>query len=181
VTIGEVQQLKAYIALTAAYYGQELADAVVAMYAEDLSDLPLEAVKAAITQIRRDPKVTRFPLPAVIRARLEPPETAEDAALRAEAEIWEAVARIGQYRGDEAEARLGGLAWEGVKRMGGWANVCRSANEDAGMYRAQMRRFLEAAYRTALAGRLNSTVALPEPDNVRRLALGAFKQLPGGE
>lgn len=182
-TIGEVQQLKAYIALTAAYYGQELADAVVAMYAEDLSDLPLEAVKAAITQIRRDPKVTRFPLPAVIRARLEPQDTPEDSARLAESEVWEAVGRYGWPNARDAQNAIGELGWEGVTRFGGWVRVCEAANDNPTAFRAQMRNVLESVYRRAQQGRLTEAVALPEPEKKLKaeIARQALKALAGGE
>lgn len=61
--------IKLMIAM-AAYYGQKIEDHVLLMYAEDVSDLPLEGVKRAFHEIRRDPKVTRFPLPALIRERV---------------------------------------------------------------------------------------------------------------
>jgi hypothetical protein len=54
----------------AAYYGQKIEDHVLLMYAEDLADIPLESLKQAFQQIRRDPKVTRFPLPAMVRDRV---------------------------------------------------------------------------------------------------------------
>jgi hypothetical protein len=177
----ELAALKAYIALTAAYYGQDLADAVIAMYAEDLSDLPLADVKAAISLIRKDPKVTRFPLPAVIRARISPQETPEDAARLAESEIWKAVGTYGYPNAKEAQMALGALAWEGVQRSGGWARVCASANEGGPSFRAQMRGTLEAVYRRAQAGRLEERVALPEPEHTASISRIAFKPMPGDE
>ncbi len=179
----QLQSLKGYIALTAAYYGQQLDDAVIAMYAEDLSDLPFETVKAAITEIRRNPSITRFPLPAVIRAKIAPPETDVDQARLAEAAIWEAVSRFGWPNGAEAEAYVGQLAWEGVKRFGGWPNVCLAANDQGATYRAQMRNLIETVYRASAAGRLEQKPSLPKPEAqpVQEIARTALRALPGGE
>lgn len=64
------KELKILIIQTLGYYGQEVSDDVLRMYAEDLADLPLDAVRTALMVLRRDPKVTRFPLPGVIRAKI---------------------------------------------------------------------------------------------------------------
>jgi hypothetical protein len=45
---------------------------VLCLYVEDLADLPFDAVMGAIKRLRRDPKITRFPLPAIIRDRVAP-------------------------------------------------------------------------------------------------------------
>lgn len=178
-TGAEVQQLKAYLALTAAYYGKQLDDAVIAMYAEDLADLPLAEVKRAIVLLRRDESIRHCPLPAQIRARLAPAETAEDQARIAEASVHLAISRFGWNNPELAKEHMGELAWEGVKRSGGWREVCEQA--DGGISRAQMRNLLEAIYRSAQAGRLEERPALPEgPGRLLESLQPVFKALPGG-
>jgi hypothetical protein len=180
VSTAHVTQVKRLLIGLAAYYDRKLSDDQVGMYAEDLADLTLEELGEAVRRYRRNPKNVGFPLPARLRQEIAPQDTPEDSARLAESEIWETVGRVGYARGEDAERRLGGLAWEGVRRFGGWVRVCEAANENPTAFRAQMRSVLESVYRRAQSGRLEERVALPEPDNVRRLALGAFKQLPGG-
>ena len=68
----DLQKIKSLIILTSAYYAHPIANEVVQMYAEDLADLGLENVKAALIELRKDPNVVRFPLPAKIRAKICP-------------------------------------------------------------------------------------------------------------
>jgi hypothetical protein len=162
VTREEQSELKLRITLLAEYYGQNISDEVVRMYAEDLSDLPFDGVVAAYQSLRRDPKVRRMPLPAEVRARLEPPETPEECARLAAAEVWEAIGRHGWANPDRALASLGGLAKQVVERSGGWHAVCVSSSSmAAGTFKAQLRDLAEAVYKRAGAGKLEQRVELP--------------------
>lgn len=176
------EQVKLLLVGLAAYFDKKLSDTQLAMYAEDLEDLPLEELAAAVRAYRKNPKNTQFPLPSKLREAIAPQETPEDAARLAESEVWEAVARYGWPNPKEAQMALGALAWEGVQRFGGWDRVCASANEDGSTFRAQMRGTLESVYRRAQAGRLEERVALPSPANVTEISRIAFKPMPeGGE
>lgn len=161
------QILKREIVLTAMYYQQPMPNEIVQMYFDDLADLPIESVMAVYRAYRRDPANTRPPLPAVIRAKVNPQDSPIDAARLAEAEIWEGISRFGYARPDDAEKHLGSLAWEGVKRSGGWASVCMASNDNSTTFRAQMRGLLESLHRRAADGRLAQSVALPQPRGVK--------------
>ena len=150
----------------AAYYDKKLSPQQIAMYAEDLSTVPIEDLVRSIRLYRSNPKNSFFPLPAKLLESIRPQETAEDCARLAESEIWEAVGAYGWPNANRARSALGALAWEGVERFGGWARVCEGANEDGATFRAQMRNVLESVYRRAQQGRLEERVALPSPDQI---------------
>jgi hypothetical protein len=170
VTAQEIQQLKALIVATALYYGQTIPDNVLALYVEDLADLPFLGVAAAIRDVRRDPKTTRFPLPAVIRARLMPAPSDEGEAQEAVSRLIAAVSKFGWVQPKAAREFMGELAWTVVEREGGWSNVCSELNEsNIGMLRAQWRDLAESLSARSRAGTLNTPPALPKPATVIQL------------
>lgn len=172
-------ELIALIIATSAYYGQKLEDLVVQMYADDLSDLPLEQVRAAIAQLRRDPKINRFPLPATIRDRIHPADTLEADAREAASRIIQCVSSCGPYQPLEARSRIGSLGWYVVERMGGWWNVCEMLTYDnmAGL-QAQWRELAISAYKRAQMGTLNIPPSLPEPHPMDTPTMKIFPKSP---
>jgi len=123
-------EVKKMIVALCAYYQHPLPDQVVEMYAKDLADLPLEKLAQAFHEIRRDPKTTRFPLPAIIRQRTEGPVNAENAAIQIAAKIPEAISKFGWNNPEKAKAFLGEVGWLIVQREGGWANLCQTVDEN---------------------------------------------------
>jgi hypothetical protein len=175
VTEAEKQHLKKLLVGTAAYYGQSLRDDVLLLYVEDLTDLPFEAVCTALKEIRRDPKTTRCPLPAVIRNHITPAETDENKAIEAVSRIIDAVSRFGWNNLEAAKEFIGELGWQIVTRDGGWQNVCESMNPDnLGVYRAQWKQLALTQIQRAKAGTLNTAPALPAPN----CAIDVGKLLP---
>lgn len=164
-TPAEIIQLKKLIIAMSLYYGQTLQDQVVALYAEDLSDLPFDRVVQVLKEVRRDPKTTRFPLPAVIRQRIAPEKRdPETEALEASNRIVEAVAKIGPYQSERARAFIGELGWLVVQREGGWMNLCETlTNDNQGMLKAQWRNLAKALWHRAELGQLDEAPALPSP------------------
>lgn len=75
------QAIKAHLALLAVYLRAELPDAVLLLYARDLSDLGADGLAQAIEALKRDESVWsgRFPLPAKLRSYLT--GTLEDQAM----------------------------------------------------------------------------------------------------
>lgn len=159
----EKAQLMLLISGTSAYYGQELRDDVLALYVEDLEDLSFAHVAAAIKAVRRDPKTTRFPLPALIRDKIAPQPTEENDAAEAAARIAGAVRRYGWTNSDRAREYIGELGWRVVQLDGGWQNVCETLTEDnLGTYRAQWRGLALSVVRRVKAGQGEAPPALPE-------------------
>lgn len=160
----EIQQLKALIVATSLYYGQKIPDEVLGLYVEDLVDLPFAEVALAIKEARRDPKTTRFPLPAVLRVRVNPETDPETEAVEAVGRIVQAVTRIGPYDSSRARRVIGDLAWRVVELEGGWETVCEVLTYDnMGQLKAQWRNLAKAQYTRARAG-LSAAPALPSPE-----------------
>jgi hypothetical protein len=121
----KLQLLKKFVVAYALYYRENLADGVVAMYAEDLFEADLEALKRVMIELRRDRRITRFPLPAELLHRIKPVLTDDQLAREAVSRIVTAAARFGSYRPEQARDYVGQLGWEVVKRAGGWEAVCK--------------------------------------------------------
>jgi hypothetical protein len=167
--------LKKMIVGLAAYYGHPLDEFVVGMYAEDLMDLPIEDVIRAAREIRLDPKNTRFPLPAIIRAKAGPAVNDTDIARDVAARIFKSIGRHGHNWSEKDKSwpsepleELGELGWEVVKRLGGWYRVCEFSNEvSPGIFLAQVRDLTESTIRAAKSGMLAQAPALPKPEGRR--------------
>lgn len=128
-TDDEQIKLRAIIALTAAYYNQQLADPVVAMYVKDLSDLNFNLVSEALNNIRRNPNTRKCPLPAEIRASVEHSDDNADAREIA-SKIYSAISKYGWTNSDRARLYIGHLGWQIVELQGGWENVCAIYTSD---------------------------------------------------
>lgn len=175
-TSQERQALAALIVATSAYYGQMLADNVISMYVEDLSDLPFEKIIEAFKKSRRDPKTTRCPLPAVIRGMLDPSSNVEDAARDASSRIIAAVSKYGWNNFEQARTYIGELGWEVVKRHGGWQTLCESLTySNMGMLQAQWRELAASIQRSGATQ--SSGPALPPPSGPNNL-LSFMRDIP---
>ena len=179
-TQDEKQHLKALLVAMALYYGQEIADAALGLYVEDLEDLALADVQRVLRELRRDPKTTRMPLPAVVRARIVPEAMSdEDLAIEAVNRIFEAVARWGWNNAARAKLMIGELGWKVVEMDGGWLTVCQELTEDnKGTFRAQWKGLALVQIRRAKAGILEA----PRLPQASVLPISGFlKQMPNPE
>lgn len=121
-------QVKKAIVMTAEYYGRQLSETVLEMYAEDLADLDPGKCVDAYQRYRRNPANRTFPLPAQIRELVNPNEyiSVEARAREIAARIVGAVPRFGWPNPKEAELFIGPEGWDVVRRQGGWAFICEN-------------------------------------------------------
>lgn len=154
-TADEKQRLKALFVATGVYYGHEIPDQALRLYVTDLEDLPFAEVEHAIGSLRRDPKTQRCPLPAMIRARVQPELDSESQAVLVSSEIVEAIGRVGPYRIPE----LSPEAMEVIRLEGGWKRLCEVVtNDNLSFYKAQWRQLAKALR----VGLRESATALPD-------------------
>lgn len=125
-TAEEIKELKKGIAITASYYGRDLLSEAIQFMAEDLSDLPFAKVSEAYLRYRRDPKNRTMPLPAQIRAIVQPTPDPEAEARAILDRIITAVNKFGWPQGEQARAFIGELGWRVVQFNGGWTELCQS-------------------------------------------------------
>lgn len=171
--VTEEQQIAALFCITAAYYGRPLTDSVALLYAQDLSDLSVAQVKAALVRMRRDPRRRTCPLPAEVRevATADPnAPTAEQIAAR----IAGAMRDFGQYRSADARARVGPVGWQAVQDLGGWASICRRVNaSEIGVFQAQAREVCRAYLDQAYAAEAARPALAAAPQQPRLAGLTA--------
>lgn len=169
----------------AAYYGHDIADAALQLYVEDLSDLEIGAIKYTLTQMRRDPKVRRMPLPAEIREMIRPAQISDDDQAReAAARILTAISRFGWNNHERARAYVGELGWAVVQAQGGWMQLCEEVTDSrVGTYQAQWRDLAASIQRRSRAGQYGEAPSLPAPqsERMRGLIQAATRRLDGPE
>lgn len=172
----ELSRVKQQMVLMAAYYGRELQDAVLLMYAEDLEDLDCVQVIGAMHRLRREPNRRQPPLPADIRAAVAPATSSVGAqATEIAGKITSAMNRYGYTDPARAEKYIGPVGWGVVGLMGGWRQLCNTVTtQDIRTFYAQCRDLargqLELAQHRAPAPPLR---ALP--------ARGPAQLMPAGE
>jgi hypothetical protein len=143
-------KIKTAIIMTAEYYGRQLSETVLGMYAEDLADLPPDEVCAGYTQYRRNPANKTFPLPAQIRELVAPEQfvAVETQAREIAARIMGAIPKFGWANPKEAQVFIGPEGWACVARAGGWRYLCENTNaRQVPMMQAQFRDQLEGSLR----------------------------------
>lgn len=158
-----IQNLKLFIAGISLYYGKELPDMVIGMYAEDLQDLPFERVKEAYREIAKSSGARRMPLPGEIRALINPigTDSAEDDAREAASRIGAAVSKFGWNNETRAQEYIGELGWQVVTMQGGWATLCESLTfNNSGILAAQWRELAEVLRKKARNGTLGQPPTL---------------------
>lgn len=140
-------RLKETIINVASYYGRTISAPVLAMYAEDLADLPEDEVISAYTAYRRNPKNTQFPLPAQIRGVVSPAIDPDSAAREIASRINHAVVKFGWANAPEAHSYIGELGWDIVNRSGGWSYICQNLGVqlDPGVFSAQVRELAKSS------------------------------------
>jgi hypothetical protein len=153
------------------YYREALNENQIAMYANDLADLPIADVVRAVQEYRNDPKHTRMPLPAALRAIVRPEPDREAVAEDIASRIWKYIGKRGHnwgwgkdravFHAEMAEA-LGDAGLEVVNRLGGWQRVCEE-DTDPGIFRAQLRKIAASVLELARSGRLDTAPGLPAP------------------
>lgn len=173
----EVQALKKLFVATALYYGHEIPDQALSLYVADLEDLPFDEISRAMHEIRRDPKTTRCPIPAQIRARSQSGSDPLSQAQIIAGRILESISRVGPYRTDEAREQIGPIGWRVVELSGGWSVVCDIQTDDIGTHRAQWNRIAHALLLNPNADHRESKI-LSAPEELRSLAAASLKAIP---
>jgi hypothetical protein len=134
------QAIKEAIYLTAQYYGLDMRADVLAMYAEDLADLPPQAVLDAYKAYRRDPANIKPPLPAQIRRMLNPEANNKQHAQEIAQRCFGAIRKFGYTKPQQAKEYIGELGWRLIERRGGWFSHCQNTMEsDIPILTAQFR------------------------------------------
>lgn len=163
------QSIKAAIIMTAEYYGRQISETVLAMYASDLEDLPADKVCDAYVRYRRNPANKTFPLPAQIRELVNPEEfvSVETQAREVAARIVGAISRYGWANAKEAQAFIGPEGWDLVKRSGGWSYLCENTGVSIQptTLQAQLRDQLEGTFRYGLKAVERSLEIAPRESN----------------
>lgn len=146
-TTTERIQVGETLLLTGKYYGREIAKETLSMMLDDLDDLDFSRVIAALAQYRRDAKNRMFPLPAQIRAMINPEVDADAAAKEIAARIAGAIVKFGYNNSSEAKFYIGDIGWSVVQRFGGWTYLCQNhgSNIDPTAFMAQARELAKGA------------------------------------
>lgn len=164
----EKKQVKACWVKLSMYYQYPLQDAVVEMYADDLSDLSFNETIHALNEYRLNPKNNRVPLPGAIRALVIPIVDDDSIAREAASRIISAIKKFGWPSPTEAKEYIGELGWRIVERNGGWSALCENLMENQiGIFQAQARDLAKTQVQFSRADRLDEAPGLPGSKNVQ--------------
>lgn len=182
-TTQELARVAQGFAVTAAYFRIQIDDAVLRMYAEDVSDLPFEMVMNALVTYRKDPRNRFMPLPAQIRDIVEPEESPDERAREIAARIEGAIVKFGHPNEAEARNYIGTDGWNIIQRYGGWNHLCQNHGRSISpaAFHAQVRDQLVSTIRhdperrnASLEGRINAQIT-------GSITSGILKPLPWEE
>jgi hypothetical protein len=164
-----LKQIKLHYIKLAAYYGVNLPDEVLCLYAKDLVHLPPEQVEHIMGILRL--RLARLPRPGDILAALNAPGASSEAqANEVAARIWKALGTDGYTNAQRAQKRIGPIGWEVVERLGGWQGLCLQTEHQArGTFFAQCRQLALAT----LERQAHQTLMLGSPQQTRLLATEA--------
>lgn len=126
----------------ASMYGRQIDEALIAVWSNDLAGIEPEKIGQALIEYRRDPRNTRFPMPAQIRALIQPPApNADEIAKEIAARVIGAVARFGWPNPNDARAHIGEIGWRNIQKLGGWTFICENLGStlQATAFQAQFR------------------------------------------
>lgn len=141
----EIQSLKEALVITADICGRQLSDAAIRAYAEDLACHDYPKVIGALKILR---KKGRFPSIGEVENIISPELSQKDEALEISGNIVKAMSKFGWSNPQEAEAFIGELGWETVKRFGGWRHLCGTINSENQSYLVnQLNQILESMIR----------------------------------
>lgn len=199
--LSDSEKLLALVVAVSKYYGAKLEDDVARLYASDLADLPFAQVEAAYASWRRNPTNVRAPLPAGIRAIVQPRPDDKSVAVDLAKKLGTLLSKHGAWwpktsRPDGGDlfigagkehptlkaalvAEFGELGFEVVERRGGWHRMhIEFTQSEPGVFNAQLRDHIQAVMDLARSGQLHRLPSLPQPARRAELAAPAQQQVP---
>lgn len=177
----ECRELMKQLVLLGEIYGRPLSDGAVKLMIADLEDLPFANVMTALTNYRRNAANRAFPLPAQIRALVNPSIDPKLAAREIAARIVGAVPKYGWANGTEAEAFIGPIGWAIVKKLGGWSHICESLGDTIHptTFQAQVRDLAEVQLQFPEVA-VEKAIGLPGPRSAGSRELESAGSIIGG-
>lgn len=200
-TLTDSEKLLALVVAVSKYYGSKLEDEVARLYASDLADLPFAQVDAAYATWRRNPTNNRAPLPAAIRAIVNPRPDDKSVAVDLAKRLGTLLSKHGAWwpktsttdGGDKfigagkehptlraaLVAEFGELGFELVERRGGWHRMhIEFIQSEPGVFNAQLRDHIQAVMDLSRSGQLYRLPALPKPARRPETAAPDQSQIP---
>ncbi len=187
--IKESNDLKIYFSHLSQYYQRPVSDIVLKMYADDLNDLPFDLVMRALESYRLDPKNRTLPIPAQIRAILNPNIEERSFSVLLARSLMKACAthqeawttgfwsEKGNYFEDDKGnlfwtwkeaiiSECGEISYDVVRNRGGWERLCESYWEmDEGQFLAQLRDDIQSLLNLKKSGVQLNQIAAPTKEN----------------
>lgn len=156
----------------AIYYGKtDLSRPVISMYIDDIvaSGLSFSQALDAYSAYRRNSKNTRFPIPSQIIDLVKPQVNDDALAREAAIRIQQAIAKFGYMGGDEAQAFIGEIGWQVVRRFGGWRYICENHGIELNplTFHAQARDIARTQIEMARAGIMDQAPQLEHASNIQ--------------
>lgn len=154
--------------------GKTFSQNAIRVMIEDLEGLEFDEILFILRDWGK--KETSFPYPALIHEKLNPETSSREDGLHVANLIINCVSSCGYTNPEIARFKMGGLAWEVVRLMGGWKHICETTTlENENTLRAQIRDYAETISKKAKNGSLLELPELPEKNEVLKITSGIFK------
>lgn len=174
----EQQKLKEALVFTAELCGKSFSDEAIKMLAHDMNHMEFEPVIAAMARLRKRGKFpTVEEIEDIVKPKLDPADNAREVASL----LIQAVSKFGWCNADGARKHMGELAWEIVRRLGGWVHLCETLNSaNQGFLTAQIRDLATSMMKRAELGMTDVKPELiaPESPKLSNLIQIATKSVP---
>ena len=149
--------------------GRVISQNALRLMLDAVSDLKSDAVLNALNVWVKTTKQNRHPTPAEIRELVSPQVNDDALAREAAIRIQQAIAKYGYMGGEDAEAFIGEIGWQVVRRFGGWRYICENHGIELNplTFHAQARDIAKTQIEMARAGIMNQAPQLDHAQNIQ--------------
>lgn len=148
------------LAQMAEVFGTPLSKTKVELYVQILGRMKDEDFNKACIRLLETHKFNRFPLPAEFLESSQDKERLEMQAQQIPFLISGAVSKYGIYNPKDAADELGPVAWDVVRKLGGWQHLCANLGVSIQLtsFIAQVRDLAESTLELDRKGLLNKQI-----------------------
>lgn len=177
----ELRHATLAMAKLAEFFGVDVGEEALVMYAIKLADHPLKDVLFAIEEMSNNTEFNRhnlLPISAHVLKILNPKSSERDEANEAAARIISAARTYGRQGADAAREYIGEMGWYAVKIVG-WNTICDNPVSENNILRAQLRELCIAADHKSRSGTLGLPPGLPGSLKERLLSQNNLNKVIG--
>lgn len=127
----------ALLVALAEIYNFRFSESSMALYLECIKDIPFQVLKEKINSGISEDRWRFMPRPGELIHSSKEEKRSE--AVDAASLVWSAISKFGYINPKGAENYVGSLAWRAIQQLGGWVEICKTTQDEKGIFLAQFR------------------------------------------